>query len=363
MGRNENATLKYHQIEDELKELIFSDKIRPGDKLPSENELSAKYEVSRQTVRKAISKLENEGLIYAVHGSGTFCSERAVHRKMSKNIAVVMTYLSDYIFPAVIKGIDSVLSDEGYSIMLKSTNNSRSREVICLEDLMQKDIDGVIIEPSKSNMFCKHSYLYEKLDDYGIPYVFIQGGYSSMEDKPHVLMDDEEGGYLLTKHLADLGHKNIVGIFKSDDRQGQKRHSGYARALQESGLVYDPENVIWFYTEDRKIHPYSCIQDMVRSGKPIDGIVCYNDQIAYHVIKAINELGVKVPEDISVTGYDNLQRFTDSFRLTTIVHPQEELGEIAAKQLIRMIKGEEVEKKIIISPELIIGDSSKDRRS
>ena len=96
------------------------------------------------------------------------------HTTPSKNIAVVTTYLSDYIFPRIVQGIDQVLTENGYSILLKNTRNSRSLEAKCLEELLQKDIDGLIIEPSKSQIFCRHVNLYEMLDSYHIPYVFIQ---------------------------------------------------------------------------------------------------------------------------------------------------------------------------------------------
>ena len=266
MENKKTTSLKYQQIEEELKQLILEDKIKPGEKMPSENILTAKYGVSRQTIRKAISNLESEGFVYAVQGSGTFCSDASRFKKESKDIAVVMTYLSDYIFPKVISGIDSVLSDNGYSIVLKNTNNSRTREIQCLEDLIEKNIDGIIIEPSKSNVFCKHKYLYDKLDSYGIPYIFIQGAYSVMEDKPHVIMDDEKGTYLLTEYLISLGHRNILGVFKSDDTQGQNRHKGYAKALADAGIPYNPEDVIWFYTEDRAVHPYTTLQKMIKRG-------------------------------------------------------------------------------------------------
>lgn len=362
MRNKDNGLLKYHQIEDDMKELIFSEDIQPGDKLPSENKLAAKYQVSRQTVRKALQNLQAEGYIYSVHGSGTFCSELVRHKKNSKNIAVVMTYLSDYIFPKIIKGIDSVLTREGYSIILKNTNNSRSRESECLEDLLMKDVDGIIIEPSKSHIYCKHINLYKKLEEYGVPYIFIQGSYSQMEDKPQVLLDDEMGGYLLTEYLIKNGHRNIVGVFKSDDSQGQNRHKGYAKALKEAGIPYDPEKVIWFYTEDRRIHPYTGVLEMVRKDKSIDAVVCYNDQIAMNIIKALSDEGIRVPEDISITGYDNSQTASETgLRLTTIVHPQEQLGEMAASMLLKMIRGEQIDKKVVISPELIEGNTCKKR--
>lgn len=98
--------LKYYDLMEQLHGKIMSGEIRPGEKLPSENELSAEYGVSRQTVRKALQILQNEGYIYAEHGRGTFCSEMLRHTTPSKNIAVVTTYLSDYIFPRIVQGIE-----------------------------------------------------------------------------------------------------------------------------------------------------------------------------------------------------------------------------------------------------------------
>jgi len=142
-----------------------------GEQLPSENELSAKYGVSRQTVRKALEILQNESYIYAEYGRGTFCLKLMRHRRQSGNIAVITTYLQDYIF-RVSSGIDRVLTENGYSILLKNTRNFRSMGAKCLEELLQKDIDGLIIEPSKSQIMCGHTNLYEMLDSCGIPYVF-----------------------------------------------------------------------------------------------------------------------------------------------------------------------------------------------
>lgn len=357
--------LKYYELTEELRGNILNGEVKPGDKLMSENELSAKYQVSRQTVRKALQILQDEGYIYTEHGRGTFCSEMMAHRKQSKNIAVITTYLSDYIFPRVIQGIDEVLTENGYSILLKNTNNSRSREAKCLEELLQKDIDGLIIEPSKSQIFCKHLHLYEILDKYQIPYVFIQGTYSQLEDKPHIVMDDRKGGFLITDYLIKRGHKNIVGVFKSDDLQGQDRHKGYIEALQKAGIAYDPDKVIWYYTEDRKNHPYAKIKQMAkkRDKSPFDAVVCYNDQIAIQVLTALEEENISCPDEVAVTGYDNSYLAQScKIPLTTIAHPQERLGEIAARLLLKLIREDHVieeERSIIIEPELIVRDSTR----
>lgn len=358
---------KYYELMCTLREMILSGSVKPGEKLPSENMLAAEHRVSRQTVRKALEILANEGFVYAEHGRGTFCSGLAGRPGPTKNIAVVTTYLSDYIFPRVISGIDQVLTGQGYSILLKNTKNSRTLEARCLKELLQKNIDGLIIEPSKSHIFCRHTDLYELFDAQGIPCVFIQGCYAQMEDRPFILMDDCKGGYLATRYLIGLGHRRIVGVFKADDMQGQKRHKGYVRALQEAGLSYDPDRVIWFYTEDRKQHPYHEMRQLARMYRtcPFDAVVSYNDQTALDVMRALFEEGLDCPGDVSVTGYDDSGlASTCSVPLTTIAHPQEKLGEMAAQLLLRLLregKVSEDERHIVIEPELVIRSSCAGR--
>lgn len=358
----ENGKPKYFTLMEELKEKIISGRIQPGEKLPSENQFTVQYSLSRHTVRKALSLLEQEGYIEACHGKGTFCSEKMRHMKKSRNIAVVTTYISDYIFPRLIQGMDNVLSEQGYSIILKNTGNSRQKEAKCLEELFQKDIDGLIIEPSKSQLSCRHPGLYENLEKYQIPYIFIQGIYTEMKDKPHILMDDARGGYLVTKYLLEQGHRRITGFFKADDIQGIQRHKGYVRALQEAGIPYDPDLVVWFHTEDRRSKPSMMVKEMVKNGSLPHGIVCYNDQIAVQVIESLEDCGLQVPKDISVTGYDNSLYAQRGTGITTIAHPQERLGEMAAELILEKINGvSEEDSKVerLIQPELIVRGSCR----
>lgn len=358
----ENGKPKYFTLMEELKEKIISGRIQPGEKLPSENQFTVQYSLSRHTVRKALSLLEQEGYIEACHGKGTFCSEKMRHMKKSRNIAVVTTYISDYIFPRLIQGMDNVLSEQGYSIILKNTGNSRQKEAKCLEELFQKDIDGLIIEPSKSQLSCRHPGLYENLEKYQIPYIFIQGIYTEMKDKPHILMDDARGGYLVTKYLLEQGHRRITGFFKADDIQGIQRHKGYVRALQEAGIPYDPDLVVWFHTEDRRSKPSMMVKEMVKTGSLPHGIVCYNDQIAVQVIESLEDCGFQVPKDISVTGYDNSLYAQRGTGITTIAHPQERLGEMAAELILEKINGvSEEDSKVerLIQPELIVRGSCR----
>ena len=191
--------------------------------------------------------------------------------------------------------------------------------------------------------------------------------YQQLEDKPQIILNDSEGMYLAVKYLVDLGHKNIIGVFKADDIQGIERHKGYAKALTDSGLQYNPDNVIWFHTEDRKIKPYSTIDGMIKGGKKIDAVACYNDQIAFGLYEKITELGMTIPDDISLTGFDDSYYSTSCpTKLTSVSHPKELLGEMAAQTLLEMIDNPEYAKtsiKKIIEPELIIRDSCKRKNS
>lgn len=362
---NTQNQAKYQKLKEYLKEEILLGRIKPGEKIPSENMLAGRFSLSRHTVRKAISMLVYEGYLYTEHGRGTFCCGRSGRGGNSKNIGVITTYISEYIFPGVIQGIDNVLSGKGYSIVLKNTNNDTEKEMICLEDILSKNIEGLIVEPTKSALFSGNLKYYEALDRLNIPYVFIHGYYERLGDKPQVALDDAAGMYSVVDYLAKLGHKHIAGIFKADDIQGLNRHKGYTRALADNGIPYDPDYVIWFHTEDKNIKPFDVIRGMLEKKNKLDAIACYNDEIAYKVFQLLQEIGVNVPEDISITGFD------DSFlsincpvKLTSVVHPKEKLGEIAAALLLDIIEGNKGGRnpvKHVIVPELVIRDSCKKR--
>ena len=350
------ANSKYEIILKDIKKAINSGKYETNTKIPSENELCEAYKVSRQTVRKALSELEGEGYLYAKHGSGTYVAPRFTKGTKTKNVAVVSTYMSDYIFPRVIQGINKVLDENGYSILLKTTNNSRKGEAWCMEELLSKNIDGMIIEPSQSAISCQHQVLYDQMDSMGIPYVFIQGCYESMMDRPHVMLDDVEGGRLITEHLLGLGHKKIAGIFKADDTQGILRHKGYVKALYNASVAYNPDLVIWYHTKDRTMKPMEGLLRILESGIGCDAVMCYNDEIAADIIDGLKNRGRNVPHDISVTGFDN-SLLAINGGITTVAHPQEELGRIAAETLIGLIEGT-ISKKdacIFLEPRLVIG--------
>ncbi len=360
-----NEQTKYAALKNYLKQQIIMGRMKAGERIPSENELCDDFSVSRHTVRKAISLLVAEGYLFTEHGRGTYVKDRSINRAKSRNIGVLTTYISDYIFPRVIQGIDTVLSQRGYSIMLKNTDNNVAKETMYLEEVLSKDLEGLIIEPTKSALYSNNADYYKALDIQHIPYIFIHGCYQHLKGKSQVILDDAHGMYLAVSHLLKLGHKNIAGIFKADDMQGINRHHGYVKALSEAGMPYDSRKVIWFHTEDRKIKPSSEIRNLIGMGLTLDSIACYNDEIAFSIYQTLIEQGLKVPDDISITGFDDSHIASSCpVRLTTVVHPKEKLGETAAELLLELLEDSDYlnnPREKVFMPELVAGDSCINR--
>lgn len=143
--------VKYQFLVNWIKEKIESGELRPGEKMYSENELSEMLGLSRQTVRRAIGILEEEGLVERIRGSGTYIGrQNRDARKRTMNIAVISTYVDRYIFPSTLEGIARTLSGAGYMTQIAFTNNRVDEERRILEGILEKDnVDGVIVEATK----------------------------------------------------------------------------------------------------------------------------------------------------------------------------------------------------------------------
>src|SRR5699024_3589854 len=124
--------------------------------LPTEKQLQLQFKVSRHTIRQDMGILVNEGYVIKKKGAGTYVTNTFISKNSNneqKKIGVVVTYLSDYIFPSIIRGIEKVLKENGYSLILSSTNNNHEEERRCLEMMLDQGDQGLIIEPTKSNVF------------------------------------------------------------------------------------------------------------------------------------------------------------------------------------------------------------------
>lgn len=327
---------KYSTIADEIKKEIRLGNYSSDDKLPTEYELSLRFSVSRQTIRQALQSLKNEGVVYQKQGSGTFINKSGAQREQReyKNILVVCTYISDYIFPSIVRGIEEILSSENYNMSLAATGNKVDVERQILLSVIEKGgFDALIVEGTKTGLPNPNIKLYERIEEVGIPIVFLHCTYPELKDAVVCGMDDYEGGKDAAIRLVKRGCKKIGAIFKSDDRQGLLRYKGFIDGVLESGLGLDRTEVRWFTTEDTKKE--ALLVNLKETG--IDGLICYNDQIATEVIKSSIKYSYQL---IPLVSFDDSYLCKNS--LTPFFsegHRKEELGQMAATMVINMIKG------------------------
>ncbi len=354
-------------LKEEIIEWITSGKVKPGDKIHSENELVKMFTVSRHTVRQAVGDLVHEGWLYREQGAGTFCSNKLDHSQPTiqkskgngRNIGVITTYISDYIFPSIIKGIESYLTTQGYSLTFACTDNDIEKERQCLQTMLSRNIDGLIVEPTRSSNYNPNINYYLELEQNNIPYLMINQFYSQLMPS-HIIMNDNHGGYIATKHLIELGHEKIIGVFKTDDLQGVHRMQGFIRAFREHGITFFPEMVITFTTEDQDSTILTKLKSFLIGENKPTAIVCYNDQLAINVLNMFRELEISVPEDISIIGYDDsFLAEASEVKLTSVSHPKMEMGIEAAKWIVSAVEGNgNTPQSILYEPELIVRNST-----
>jgi GntR family transcriptional regulator of arabinose operon len=349
---------KYQKLKEYLKKTIIDSGLKSGDRIPSENILSAKFNISRHTVRKALGELVNEGWLITTQGKGTFVRNTKTNNNNERRIIGVMTtYLSDYIFPSIIRGIDQILAGNGYNIVLCCTNNRFDTESICLQNLLNQNINGLIVETTKSALPNPNLDLYLRFQQRNIPVLFMHGSYKGF-DAASVFEDDVEAGYIAAKHLIELNHTKIGCIFKIDDIQGHARYEGFIKAHREYNLTVSDNNTIWFDTADMeyKVKENGPVEELFNE---CTAIVCYNDQVALRVIDIIRAKNIPVPDRLSLVSFDDSDLATASeIKMTTVAHPKEKLGTEAAKIMLRMLSDPGLNVSVRIKPELVIRAST-----
>ncbi|MRX71535.1 GntR family transcriptional regulator [Bacillus lacus] len=355
---------KYQLLIDDIKSKILSGDYSIGEQIPTEFCLQETYQVSRHTVRKALLELSNEGFLRSEKGSGTYVSnqyqQKAGGKNHQKTIGVITTYISDYIFPSIIRGIERRLNEDNYSLLLASTNNDVAQEKKALEMMLSFGVDGLIVEPTKSNLYNPNIAYYLSFKEQDVPFVMINAYYQEL-DVPYFCLNDVESSYIATKELIAKGHTSIGLISKMDDLQGKYRMKGYIKALGESKMHFQPEHVLFYDTETKQDLNSNLKEFLNNHHHELTAIVCYNDQVGLELVNVCKQLNISVPDDLSIIGQDNSYVAQNAnIKLTTLTHPQEAMGHDAAEWVIRKLQGKkDLPNENYYQPELIPGETVK----
>lgn len=334
---------KYQLLAGMLREELQQTVRRGGCRLPTEAELAARYHMSRQTVRHALKVLEEEGLVSRRQGSGTFINGRR-ETALSRTVAVVATFQDDYIFPAILHDVQSGLSRAGCATLVFATENRVGREREILAELLEQEVGAILVEGSKTALPTPNGGLYHSLQSRNIPILFFHGVYGNLPGFPCLLDDNFGGGVRLARYLIEKGRTAVAGIFKSDDAQGPQRYHGVISALRDARLPIRDGAFFWYDTEDRAAllrGDYSRLDDFIthRLGGAT-AVVCYNDEIAFRLIRRLLELGKTVPGDVAVVSFDNsFYSQIGPVPITSLGHRSARMGKAAAAMLLEMLSG------------------------
>ena len=335
---------KYRILAARLTDMISSN-IRNGIyRLPTEAELCRRYHMSRQTVRQALSLLCEQKLIVKRQGSGSYATGLSADPAQN-TIGLMISSDEEYIYPDLIADIRSSLASHGFSLKLFVTGNQLVREREYLESILREPVRGLIAEGCKSALPSPNLDLYEELHR-RLPVVFLHGGIIPAPSWAVCIKDDNfYGGYLLAQHLVSQGHTDIAGLFKMDDIQGVERYQGFAAFMRDCGHMVPDDRIGWFTTVQldalEKKQDTAFLSDFIQKQiKACSALVCYNDEIAYWLIKELQYAGLSIPQDIAVVCFDNsyLSELSN-VRITTLTHKPHEMGTSAAECMLRALQG------------------------
>ncbi|MCD9023742.1 GntR family transcriptional regulator [Cohnella silvisoli] len=360
----------YQQIVDDFKSRITSGELKPNDAIPSQKELARIYKTSEMTMRKALALLVEENLIIRIRKKGSFIKPSA-NKQLPLNTAttvptvpkiyfvhrnVLARLLNDGFYLAMLSGIAEVCAKHNIEFSIYNMGNSLQ---------LPEELDagyiffGLFDEEKAEFMSTVAKWKQERRKMITIQFYFPH------LEIPSITGDNMAGGYLATQHLLDLGHKRI-GIIVSGKSHLEIfsdfsfRLQGYRLALSNHNIPFDPDLVIVKDVgEETEASGYEGFAELMNLAHPPTAVFAASDYKAIGAIRAANDHGLKVPEDISIMGYDGqpISQWTTP-KLTTVDQNTFQFGQRAA-EIILQGNTDSGSPESPISPQLIIRESTR----
>lgn len=333
-------------------------------------DVAKKAGVSRSTVSRVISgngvvndktRIAVERAIEELNYSPSYFAQ-GIKTGRTKTIAMLVPDYSNVFYGEMFRGIEEVALQHGYMVMICNTDKSSSKERNYTDELLRRKVDGIIYNTYKKNNESLDYFI--KLSK-RMPVVFMDNLQFGEEDVSYVLTEGYESSKNAAKYLVGKGKKRI-GYIRVPPYISvvQHRYAGYKQGLIEAGI--DPDGDIVYQCpqgEEGKTHfeiGFEGARALMEKDNPPNAIMTSVDTMAVGAIDYLKQAGYKIPEDVSVIGFDNvvLSRVIEP-KLTTIAQPTCKIGKEAAKILIAKISGDKnVNDKIVFEPEFIIRQST-----
>lgn len=310
--------------------------------------LSNRSDISRKTRDLILETARKLGYEYE---SGM----RAVGRKSNtRTVGLIITDNANPFFAQVVKGVQNTLWQNKYTLILCNTNEDYARERGAIEMLLEREVDGIILTPTQS-----HDQDIPILQSAGIPFVLL-GRHFSTYKIPNVLGDDKQGAYKAVDHLIRLGHSRILFINAPKYiSSAQERLEGYTESFADNGLEPDPS--LLRICEPNMEAAYNEIKSILLEELKFTAVFTFSDLMMLGVVKMFQEVGVRVPEDCSLVGYDDIN-FVSLLTppLTTVFQDKYKMGVESANMLLNIIhRDQPLHDTLIIPTNLIVRGSTR----
>ncbi len=307
-------------------------------RLPTEKAMCESFGVSRQTLRIVLSRLKAEGVITSIQGSGY--SLTGLHPGGGNRIVLLLPDNEAYLFPSLISEVTACFDRLHYEVSVIITHYARAAERDTLLRLVKDPPRGLILQCIESAVPTENDDLFEELARRGTKLVFIGSRYPNLSCGLIAAFDEVSGAMSLTRHLLKLGHRNIGCLLYENDLVAFSRYLGYARVLAEDNIPLRKDNVGWIPEEasfrtqrsaNKAIHV--CLSAMSRD---VTALICQNDAVSDTAVRVLDRRGLKVPDDMSVAGFDNSYLCSYGPLLLTTMAPA---PESAAQYVCRVMRG------------------------
>nr|WP_286672229.1 GntR family transcriptional regulator [Cohnella hashimotonis] len=354
----------YAQIESYVRDQIRSGKWKPGKRLPSENQLCKQFDVSRITIRGAMDKLVEEGVVFRIQGRGSFVSEEPGAGERAKyalgkgtsderelqTVAVILPRLWGMLTNSLLAGVERALEPSPYRMMLLTTGDSQEIEEVKLQEALRAGARGLIVYPAEGRTYSEEM-LRLTLDRYPIVVIdrYVRGVPTHCVCSDHIA-----GAYEATEHLLRLGHRRIG--FVTTPYEGttslEERLEGFRQALNDYGVVLDRNLVLERAEQD-------AIAAFLAGSSNVTALFAVNESIGQMALHAAEAAGMRVPDDLSVVFFDDYDH-ADAARIppTCVAQQGETIGYEAAGRLLSLFADPHQERTMVRIPTRLIVRSS-----
>ncbi len=306
-----------------------------------------KYYVKQSTREKVMLAVEDVGY-------HTNDNAKRLNEKSTNNIGLFIPNIENEMFPPIIKGAEDFLRKKGYNVILCNIDDDLEIEKYYVNKLRKNFVDGFIV----CSMLNESDSIRELARE-GFPLVLVARYYN--ENCSAVIVDNYQAAYDATNYLLSTGNKKIAIVLgRAELNIYKQRFEGYKAAIMKAGMDFDENLIILETSGDSGL--YHAITELLKKEDNIDAIFATNDHKAIITMKAITDLGLKIPEDISVLGFDNIKISTMlNPPLSTVSQPFYEMGRLAAKKVYNIINNQGSAEPVVdvLNTEIIIRKSTK----